>query len=328
VNRLNPIQTLLVVVAVVAVVFAPAVAQAGGGGCSRPYTVRPGDTLSGIANLNGSTVAELAQLNRIANPDRIYAGQVLCLPAEMPNTPGVPSPTPEPKDLGLGLPVATSHIDLVAEYRIDTSVPDDDNTETWTLGQEGLLVKRVSFSLPSGDAIRTYAGPDEVRSESEKDAPLWWLVRSRAAKPYTYTLVMIGSAAPLLALQLKPSATLTDTLGRRASTPNVLGDGVALADDVNLRFELVAPDGTAIPVTISAVQYLPAVRDATQAQPFPAFALQTASGPGQAGPGYELLMVLNDDGTLGPPGRGWSARCSSWASGGWWYRFLRRFYRC
>ncbi|MFK0296711.1 LysM peptidoglycan-binding domain-containing protein, partial [Streptomyces sp. NPDC090442] len=41
------------------------------------YTVRSGDTLSGIAARYGTTVAKLAAANHITNPDRIYAGQTL-----------------------------------------------------------------------------------------------------------------------------------------------------------------------------------------------------------------------------------------------------------
>lgn len=39
------------------------------------YTVRSGDTLSGIASKYGTTYQHLAQINGIANPNRIYAGQ-------------------------------------------------------------------------------------------------------------------------------------------------------------------------------------------------------------------------------------------------------------
>lgn len=41
------------------------------------YTVRPGDTLSGIAERFNTTVSQLAAINGIADPNKIYAGQVL-----------------------------------------------------------------------------------------------------------------------------------------------------------------------------------------------------------------------------------------------------------
>ncbi|HSW41926.1 MAG TPA: LysM domain-containing protein [Patescibacteria group bacterium] len=44
------------------------------------YTVRSGDTLSAIAARFGTTVAEVAALNNIANPSLIRVGQVLQLP--------------------------------------------------------------------------------------------------------------------------------------------------------------------------------------------------------------------------------------------------------
>jgi LysM repeat protein len=47
--------------------------------CSVTYTVRPGDNLSSIARANGTTVSALTQLNGLANPNMIRAGQTLCV---------------------------------------------------------------------------------------------------------------------------------------------------------------------------------------------------------------------------------------------------------
>ncbi len=56
-----------------------ALARVQGGGST--YTVRPGDTLSQIAQRHGTTVDELVRLNNIRNPNLIYPGQELRLPA-------------------------------------------------------------------------------------------------------------------------------------------------------------------------------------------------------------------------------------------------------
>ena len=50
------------------------------GVCGSAYTVRSGDTLSGIAHRLGVTTAELARANGIDDPNRIRAGQVLAVP--------------------------------------------------------------------------------------------------------------------------------------------------------------------------------------------------------------------------------------------------------
>ncbi len=54
------------------------------------YTVRAGDTLASIARRYNTTVAALAQLNGIANPNRIYVGQRLRVPAPGSGTPTNP----------------------------------------------------------------------------------------------------------------------------------------------------------------------------------------------------------------------------------------------
>lgn len=46
------------------------------------YSILPGDTLSEIADRNGTSVSELAELNGIDNPDLIVMGDQLLIPAE------------------------------------------------------------------------------------------------------------------------------------------------------------------------------------------------------------------------------------------------------
>lgn len=47
---------------------------------ARPYRVRPGDTLSGIARHFSVSVAAIVARNHLANPDRVADGQTLLIP--------------------------------------------------------------------------------------------------------------------------------------------------------------------------------------------------------------------------------------------------------
>ncbi|MGH2363850.1 MAG: LysM peptidoglycan-binding domain-containing protein [Chloroflexota bacterium] len=51
------------------------------------YTVQKGDTLSAIAARNHTSVAEIAQLNTLTDPNKLAVGQKLILPAPAPVAP-------------------------------------------------------------------------------------------------------------------------------------------------------------------------------------------------------------------------------------------------
>jgi LysM repeat protein len=63
------------------------------------YRVARGDTLGAIATRHGTTVAALAALNHLADPNLLYVGQVLEMtpgPAPAPVTTHAPAPAPDP----------------------------------------------------------------------------------------------------------------------------------------------------------------------------------------------------------------------------------------
>jgi nucleoid-associated protein YgaU len=51
-----------------------------GGACSAQHVVKRGDTLSKLARHYHTSVRDLAWINHIRNPNRIYVGQTLCIP--------------------------------------------------------------------------------------------------------------------------------------------------------------------------------------------------------------------------------------------------------
>lgn len=82
-RKVQLLASALVLVALLAIpalnVAAEPAQTAGGSGCAGFYTVKRGDTLSQIAVHFDTTVAKLASLNGIANPNLIWAGSTLCV---------------------------------------------------------------------------------------------------------------------------------------------------------------------------------------------------------------------------------------------------------
>ena len=71
---------LAVLAAVLLTSVLPAAAQsAASSQCAMFHTVQRGDTLSKLARTFNVTVAQLTSWNSIANANRIYAGQMLCV---------------------------------------------------------------------------------------------------------------------------------------------------------------------------------------------------------------------------------------------------------
>src|SRR3954468_4729251 len=67
-----------------------------GTGGTQTYTVRSGDTLSGIAARFGTSVAALAARKGSANPNMIYVGQRLTVGAGAAPVTTTPTPAPAP----------------------------------------------------------------------------------------------------------------------------------------------------------------------------------------------------------------------------------------
>ncbi len=95
VRRFVPVLMLVVMLALLIAPLAATAAplqEASAPGCAQTYVVQRGDTLSAIAARFGTTVWRLAAINGIANVNRIYAGQTLCVSTITPPPPPPPPP--------------------------------------------------------------------------------------------------------------------------------------------------------------------------------------------------------------------------------------------
>lgn len=76
-RRLVPLLSLVAALAIGPILAGVALA-------ADPVVVRPGDTLTAISKRHGISIAELAAINDLADPNRIYAGQRLLVSEERP----------------------------------------------------------------------------------------------------------------------------------------------------------------------------------------------------------------------------------------------------
>ncbi len=93
------------------------------------YTIREGDTLSGVARAYGVSVEDLIAANDITNPDLLYVGWTLVIPdgspeaATSPQEPGSPTPTEIP-DQPTPIPAPASPEGIDEERWIDVDLSD------------------------------------------------------------------------------------------------------------------------------------------------------------------------------------------------------------
>ena len=113
----QPVLAIAALVAAMCSIPAPALAA------ERTHVVQPGETLSAIARRAGTTVADLARMNGVADPNRILVGQVL----RIPDGNAAPTRPPGPPSLGAG--------SVLAERRLVTYYGNPWSAQMGILGQ-------------------------------------------------------------------------------------------------------------------------------------------------------------------------------------------------
>ena len=125
---------------------------------TKTYTVKPGDTLSEIAETYNTTVEKLAKLNNIKNIHLIYVDQVLVIDGEAP----VASTTTE-------APVAeVEETPAVAETVVEETTYE------------------ATYEAPAPAATESYSAPAATVSGSEAEAKEW-IAQKESGGSYTAT---------------------------------------------------------------------------------------------------------------------------------------------
>ena len=131
---------------------------------TKTYTVKPGDTLSEIAETYNTTVEKLAKLNNIKNVDLIFVDQVLVINGEAPAT-------QEPSTVAAA---------AAATVEVEASSATPEATEV----VEETPVAEESYSAPA--AQQSYSAPAATVSGSEAEAKEW-IAQKESGGSYTAT---------------------------------------------------------------------------------------------------------------------------------------------
>ena len=126
---------------------------------TKTYTVKPGDTLSEIAETYNTTVEKLAKLNNIKNVDLIFIDQVLVIDGEAPVAETTTTEAP------------------VAEVEETPAVAE-------TVVEEATY--EATYEAPAPAAAESYSAPAATVSGSEAEAKEW-IAQKESGGSYTAT---------------------------------------------------------------------------------------------------------------------------------------------
>ncbi len=129
-----------------------------GAAASQTYSVRAGDTVSEIAQRNGTTVAAIAQANNLADPDKISVNQTLTIPGRTAAGVSAGAPqgqAPAPAGVNPAAPVAPAG--AIANGQIDLNRFLDSSQGSRALGAV-IIGNAEGTRTPSGATTRAYGG--------------------------------------------------------------------------------------------------------------------------------------------------------------------------
>ncbi len=128
---------------------------------AKTYTVRKGDTLSGIAARNNTSVATLVKLNNIKNANVISVGQVIKLPGAATTTPTTPTkPTTPTTPSTPSTPTGSLHANreswfisqFKGKYNTNEDTPNNGNCGPTSLTMVAKAFGKINPSAGGADA--------------------------------------------------------------------------------------------------------------------------------------------------------------------------------
>jgi LysM repeat protein len=146
--------SLVLVASLMAAVF---VVPAEAGACSANHTVVAGENLYRIGLKYGLPWASIATANNLANPNLIYVGQVLCIPA-----PGTPAPTatgPTPAPSATATPTRTPTPTATGGTPVPTTPPFAIPTITIVAIVRNTSVTVQTANFPPNQSFNVTMGP-------------------------------------------------------------------------------------------------------------------------------------------------------------------------
>ncbi|GAA1349383.1 transglycosylase SLT domain-containing protein [Falsarthrobacter nasiphocae] len=130
-------------VAAPAIAALASVALAQTASAASTYTVKQGDTLSGIAQSNGVSLQNLISINRITNPNLLFPGQTLSLSRQ-----AAAAPKPAVKPAATKTPASTAAVTVSKQY-VDPKAP----YQTWRVWD---AAKNEHFIQATGAQANVY----------------------------------------------------------------------------------------------------------------------------------------------------------------------------
>ena len=222
---------------------------------SQTYTVRKGDTLSGIASMYGTSWKKLAEFNGLSNPNKLYVGQEILIPGALSVSAPVSRPS-APSTSSRAASVTANPIRQGSSYVVQRG-----DTLSGIANRAGLSVQEIqaanalnshviiagkSLSIPKKGEVPVSSVPSSMTRGAPAPAPLMTGVPEPAPAPAPLADIAPlepAASAPVYEHVLYPGETLDDVARQYGSSKDeiMMLNGINSPDEVKPGTKLLVP---------------------------------------------------------------------------------------